>query len=222
MTYIGKGLYSKAQFEDEAKENGVARAMPARVVHTLKWGDAILVAQWLPDREKQDQFKQEQMSIIEGEEPKKKFRRFGAAEVFGYFNVTGLNMNAPDEMKKMLASRLKVTGMIDHGPAGKRVTRRCGSYGVAVTYFVEDTIAEILDKAAEVEKEVGAVFKWFVTGKLERIEPNVTLDPAKFSRGVVKVDVEGDLFMQAGKFSPGVSFIFNYERKSYQPKKEDQ
>ena len=24
------------------------------------------------------------------------------------------------------------------------------------------------------------------------------------------------------KFSPGVSFIFNYERKSYQPKKEDQ
>ncbi len=218
LLYVGQGLYSVPQFEAEAEKHGVARAMPARIVKTLKWGDSILLAQWVPDREKQRDSRQTQ-TTLEGQEGTVHYKRFGSANVFGYFNVTGLNMgNVPDEAKKALTSMLRVVRIQDHGPGGMPVTRRCGSYVVGSTAFVDDTIEEILTKAAEVEQAMDVKFKWFVTGPFTKID-EIVLDPAKFSRGVVKVEVEG--YLPEGEFEPGVSFVYDYKRKMYQPKETD-
>ena len=128
-------------------------------------------------------------------------------------------MDAPPEAKAKLATVLKVTRVQEYGPAGIRVDRGCGSYGITATYFVEDTIAEILEKAKTIEQEMKVKFKWLVAGCYTKID-HIILDPAKFSRGVLKVEVDGDLLMEAGGFEPGISFIFDYKRKLYAVKEE--
>lgn len=220
LHYVGQGLYSIAQFESEAKEHGVARAMPARIIQTLKWGEPVLLAQWVPDREAQQASRTTQ-TLLDGQKGKATYKRIGSALVFGYFNVTGLNMNVvgtDSELARfMLKQRLDVI-RVQAFEGGKQIARRCGSCTIGATFFVQDSIESIMRKAAEIEKELGTVrFKWFVTGSYTAI-PHVTLEPAKFSRGVVKVEVEGDLFMLPGAFQQSVSFMLDYERKIYQPK----
>src|SRR5439155_10860494 len=85
-----------------------------------------------------------------------RFKRFGAAEVFGYFRVTGLNMTGTPRMKDELTAALDVIETF-HG-AGMHVSRRCGSYVVESTSYVRDTIAEIMEKAAVVEAAHGLRF----------------------------------------------------------------
>lgn len=219
MLYVGK-LYSIARFEAEAEKHGVSRALPAPVVGTLAWGDSIMLAQWQPDHEAQKASRAMQMTV-EGGEGHITFKRIGSAKVFGYVGVTGLNMDAPPEAKAALASKLKIVRTVEYEPGGMQVSRECGSYGIGATHYVADTIAEIIEKAKDIEKEMGVTFKWFVAGRYVRIDDPVVLDPCKFTRGVLKVDVDGDL-LSGGDFEPSINFIDGYKRQRYARKEEKQ
>ncbi len=216
LLYVGK-LYGIARFEAEAEKHGVARALPASIVGTLKWGEACILAQWQPDREAQRTF--HQASLVEGEAPTKHFKRIGSAKVFGLFHVTGLNMDAPPEAKAALAGRLNIERTVEYGPGGMTVSRACGSYGIGATHFVSDTIAEIIEKAKDIERETGATFKWFAAGRYVRVDHPVILDPCKFTRGVLKVEVDGDL-LPSDEFEPAINFLYDYKRKLYARKEE--
>ena len=222
LLYVGK-LYSVARFEAEAEKHGVARALPAPFVGKLKWGDPIMLAQWEPNQEAQRESRTTQMTV-EGQKGHVSFKRIGSAKVFGYFHVTGLNMSVvgggstADLAKDALSRKLRIVRFVV-GPG--RVDRVCGSYGISSTAFVEDTLEEIMAKAKEVEQSMGVKFKWFVAGRYVRIDDPVVLDPCQFTRGVLKVEVDGDLLPQ-GEFEPGINFIFDYKRKLYAPKEEEQ
>lgn len=231
LHYVGKGLYSRQQFESEAKTAGVARALPARVVRTLIWADRILLAQWAPDTAAQRASMTFQDTLLPFDDVEHagtrglRFKRFGDAEIFGSFRVTGLNLTAPGNRpaeilaNKMLAFRLKVVGV---DTTMFSVRRRCGSYTVGATYYVTDTIEEILDKAAGIEEELGVRFKWFVAGVYEPLGGVVTLSPARFSRGVVRVDVENFPETPAKESdSHAVSFVLDYSKRTYVRRDEE-
>ena len=218
LLYVGK-LYSIARFEAEAEKHGVARALPAPFVGALKWGDPIMLAQWQPDQEAQRASRTTQMTV-EGQKGHVNFKRIGSAKVFGYFTVTGLNMNASPVAQAILGSRLNIVRTVEYGPDGMVVDRVCGSYEIVATHYVADTLEEIMAKAKDVEKEIGVKFKWFVAGRYMRIDDPVVLDPCQFTRGVLKVEVDGDLLPE-GEFEPAVNFLYDYKRKLYAPKEEE-
>lgn len=235
MHYVGKGLYTRVQFEAEAKTAGVARALPARVVRILKWGDRILLAQWVPDMAAQRASMTFQQTLDGSHSTRgMTFTRFGDAEIFGSFRVTGLNMTVLDsnltkgnrlaeaDAKARLAGRLSVVGV---DTSSSNVHRRCGSYTVGMTYYVTDTIEQILDKAAVIEEKLNIKFKWFVAGVYEPLSGQVTLSPARFTRGIVRVEVENFPESAAktqitGKFTddPGthaINFVLDYSKRTY-------
>lgn len=230
MLYVGKGLYNVAQFETEAAKSGVARAVKADQLKRMSWSDPVLLAQWLPDTAAQRAtmtFQETFEPTVVGTTRGLRFKRFGKAEVFGYFRVTGLNMAATPRMKSELLAKLDVVETVDHGPGGARVVkRRCGSYGVQSTSYVRDTIAEILGKAAVIEEAHGLKFRWFACGGFEPLV-EMSLDPARFSRGIIKIDMdipseqlfEGSL-PEGDDARPKINYILDYERKTYQKKGE--
>lgn len=226
LHYVGQGLYTIAQFETEARKSGVARALPARVVRSLRWGDRILLARWMPDSAAQRASMTFQQTLDGGRSTRgMTFTRYGDAQIFGSFRAIGLNMRVEGggetevEAKSLLASQLNVVGA-DMSPIGVR--RRCGSYTIGATYYVTDTIEEILDKAAKIEKARGVRFKWFVTGVYESLGRPVTLCPARFSRGIVRVEVEGFPETPAKETdSHTVGFVLDYSRRTYIRKGDD-
>ena len=205
MNYVGSRVYSTSTFEREATVRGVSRGIAPRLLRSVQWGDPVLLAMWMPNREEQARFKVENGRMA----------RLGDAEVFGYFRVAGLNMDAPEEAKVALAGMLRVVS-VNMEPI--HVERRCGSYTIQASYEVLDTIEEIADKAAEVEGLLGVRFKWFIGGRYAPIRPPVTLLDARFTRGLTAVEVEGlSLDAPARQTTFRLDSITEYKRKLYRP-----
>ena len=188
LHYVGK-IYSVRKFIAEARRYGVSRCLPASIVKHLKWGQPILLA---------------------------KYRRTedgtGEAVVFGYFTISRLrHANMTAEAERELRSRLRVRGVIDSGP--QLVCRGCGSYYVGGLVLVEDEVDEIVEKAEEVAENYGIRIKWFVEGEFRPLGPLI-LRPAKFSRGLVKVEIE-DLNLEIGKVERAVVFSYDYRQQKY-------
>lgn len=213
LNYVGSGVYSVPVFEAEARRIGVSRGLPMRIIRTLSFGDKILLAQWNPDREEQERLRPA------AQEAGGKYFRVGSAEVFGYFTVSGLSFRCEDpEMVAALVSTLHVQMLVE---ANERVDRMCGTGIIGVRYFVTDSVEDVIVKAQTVEREMGRGkrFKFFVTGAYSRIE-RMTLSPAKFSRGVVKVDVSAPLADELPLQPSEVDELRGYQRRMYVPKEQ--
>lgn len=213
LNYVGGGVYSVPVFEAEAKRVGVSRGLPARIIKTLKFGDKILLAQWKPNHAEQERLKPVAQS--EGG----KYFRVGSAEVFGYFIVRGLNFRCEDpEMVAGLVGLLHIEMMVE---CNETVERMCGTGVIGVRYYVSDSVEDIIRKAQTVEKEIsrGAKFKFFVTGEYHKMD-KVEIASAKFSRGVVKVEVSEPLADAANDRAAEVALLKDYSRRMYVAKDE--
>jgi len=189
LHYVGAGLYNVSRFEAEATRMGVQRTVSFNMLGSLKFGDQILLAHWMGNRQRQ-------------------------AEVFGYFVVSGVSDNLPREVTERLWGTLDVVQVVEGGGSEKRA---CGSYAVGSTAVVRDSIAEIVGKVREVCGEMGVdptKFKWFLRGEYGRVGSFV-LDPAKFTASYMKVDVDGLDLEAPPKGDHLLVWLYDYEQRRY-------
>lgn len=137
----------------------------------------------------------------------------GVASVFGYFVISGLNITASNELKRRLFSQLDITKSYEG--CGK-VQRSCGSYVITASHIVNNSLADIIEKAQTLAKEMNEKVKYFIAGNFYEVQ--TIIEDVNFSRSLVEVD-----FGEVGEitdFGNYVGFIQDYNKKTYIPKKE--
>lgn len=129
LHFIGRGLYSKEEFVVECERHGANRAFPSFILRKMKFGDKILLAQYKADRDKETNLALKQ----------------GRAEVFGYYAIHGLNLDAwqNEEFRKRLVSQLHVVAT---NTGGGTISRKCGSYTIGVSYTITDELKDVIEK----------------------------------------------------------------------------
>jgi len=209
LHYIGSRLYPKEVFIKEAEKFGVNRCLPLKIIKKFSWGDRILLATFIP--QKVDII--EQQVLINGKLEKydgRKNRKGGKGEVFGYFDIRGLNLIASNEFKTALTSQLNI---ISTKEVNQGVQRQCGSYVISSAHTVTDSIADIIKKAEILSKEKQEKVKFFVTGKFYPL--TAIIDNATFTRTIIEVEITEEL-------KPGdiinetvIGMIENYNKRAY-------
>lgn len=213
LHYIGRGLYSADSFEEEAGREGVARAFPRSILARMRFGDPVLLAQF-----EGDPFRPKRRDRRGRERP---VNNVGKAHVFGVFRISGLNMRASDDETRIaFHDRLDIIEIVTGTPP-HTVRRNCGSYEVRATFIVRDDIPDLCRKAGEAEAEAGGRIRFFATGSFYPVAPHLTLDPARFNRAPIQVDLTGyNIDEPPETEGRTVAFIFDYEQRSYIPKAE--
>lgn len=207
LHYIGhgpRGVYTPARFVAEATKIGVNRSIPARWLRGMQWGESVLLGTWDGKKDREGHRK----------DPND---REGTASIFAYFILTGLNLSASKDCKKMILKNLHIVETVERETT--RVERACGSYEIGATSYVKETIAEIVAIGEEIAEKRGEKIKWFIGGPIRALKEYVTLDPAKFTRTILNVStqvsltegLDGDGEVRTG----GVSFVFSYELRKY-------
>ena len=213
LHYIGKGLYSAASFEEEAARHGVARAFPRSTLARMRYGDPILLGQFEGDPLR---------TRLTGKDGKAgRFEHMdGKAHVFGVFRIAGLNVKASDNATRDAFDRRLTILSVRQGEP-EQVERACGSYSTGgITIWVADDIPDLCRKATEAEAETGGRLRFFATGPFHPIAPHLLVDPVRFNRAPIEVDLTGyDLAdPPAAPDGRAVVFIFDYEQRTYIPK----
>jgi hypothetical protein len=200
LHYVGRKTYRNCDyFEQEAKRLGVQRAVPFYMLKNFKWGERVLLATWLYDKENQR----------------------GSAEVFGYFTVDSIVQNLPKEVVDKLLQKLDVESVSSGESTFER--RRCGDYSIRSTIFVRDSVEDLAEKAKEACRECGVDpndFKWFLRGSYTPVE-SFLMTPARFTRSYIKVSfvsTEGDAEPTESKKS--LVWIYDYRQRGYVKKSE--
>lgn len=256
LHYAGGRVYDKPErFIREARRLGVARAMPKTFLRAMSFGDAVLVGNWTPRRCSCDLVDRRRgvIAFVEAGSnaewrPNPACAKHGTdrdalegfATVFAGFRLTGVNVNASEAARAAMHKRLKIVD-VEVLEEPRRVERECGGYSIVVVAHVSNTIEEVVKAAQEVEVETGEPVKLFMTCGPEHVReigpPYVTLDPAKFTRTVLRVDIE-DGSMASGVTVVGesyrrwdddlaplnpawvdVNFVMDYSSRRYVPKK---
>jgi uncharacterized protein YbaR (Trm112 family) len=138
----------------------------------------------------------------------RKNKTAGQADVFGYFTVHGININASPELKKRLFSSLDV---VETSEPNTKVQRQCGSYSISQSLVVTNTIEDIIQKAEDLAFEMHEQIKIFAGGNFYTI--NAVISPVNFSRTIVVVELAEELKAEDNKTT--VNFIYDYEKRSY-------
>lgn len=193
LHFIGQHLYGKEAFIQEARKFGVRRALPENIVRNLRWGEPILLAVY--DKENKE------------------------AEVFGYFTIDKISpVFENPEAEKELLSKLKVVKVSSSG-AGMRIDRRCGSYILGSTYYVANTVEEIVDSAKEIKEKYDVKVKWFVEGGLKLFKKPFRMRVA-FTRSATKIELEKPIYeIESEEVAPKIQTVKEYRQRRYLPKK---
>jgi len=195
LHYIGVGIYRREIFEREAVKLGVQRAIGFNLLSSLEFGQPILLAHYCG-------------------------RGSDTAEVFGYFTVTGVSHNLPKEVASELLETVNVV-KVDSTPVA--VTRACGSYVVGTTAYIDETLESLVDKIKQACEKHGINpnnFKWFIKGEYHPFKNSIVLTPIKFTRGYMKVKIEGLDLKQQQIEDRNMVWVFDYERRMYLTKRE--
>lgn len=193
LHYVGAKLYDPARFSAEAAKYDVQRAVPFSTLMAMEYGDTVLTAV---------------------------FEQPDVANVFGYFIVDGISTNMPSALFNMLLKRLDV---VDFKPCSQFVRRGCGSYTLAASVVVRDSlhglVCKIADFCAEVQMKPDS-FKWFVTGQFTMLENPVRLQPKKRHRGYERVQVDLKLEPAEESETVKIDWIIDYKRRRYLNRKD--
>lgn len=199
------GIYGKDVFIKEAKQIGVNRSLPYFLIKKLKWGDKILLANFEP-------LHIGETYLDKGNPMSKKFQD-GIANIFGYFVVSGLNLTASQELKERLYKQLDIFSSND---MPKAVKRSCGSYVVSVSHIVTNSLADIIEKAQLLSKEMNEKVKYFVGGNFYELQGKV--EGINFSRSIIEVEFSDVNNIE--EIQTQVGFIQDYNKRGYVPIKE--
>jgi len=129
--YIGTNYYTQTNFVREAERIGIQRAVSFGTLKHLKFGERILLANFIPNP-----------NATKAERQKK----IGTAAVFGYMTITGISHTLPPEYSAQLLEKLDTITNINQS---KNVLRACGNYTIGTTTTITSTLAEVLEKLEE-------------------------------------------------------------------------
>jgi hypothetical protein len=207
LHYVGSKLYPKSIFIKEAQTLGVNRCLPNRIIKHLKWGDRILLGNFIPNP-----------TIAINLTDKRKNKKDGIAEVFGYFEIEGLNLMASKEFKDKLRQQLNINASVPVPLTP--IQRQCGSYTLSSAFVVSDTIKEIIEKAEKIP--INEKVKFFVTGPFH--QANLTVNNINFTRTIIEVETSQMIFPTLNTNLPPptnnvLGMIDNYNKRSYIAKK---
>lgn len=127
--FVGKDYYTQTSFSREATVKGVQRAVSFGNLKGLKFGDRILLANFIPSAK-----------------PDERKKKIGSAQIFGYFTLTGISHTLPPEYKEALLEKLDV---IQNNTEAKSTLRACGSYICGGNATITNTLAEVLTAITE-------------------------------------------------------------------------
>lgn len=231
LHYVGSKLYPKEIFIAEAEKCGVNRCLPLRIIKGLKWRDKILLATFNAKEIELtcDNCKKcgettcgndtENLSCFElGKVDGRKNKKDGTAQVFGYFTISGLNLTATEEFKRILTSQLDIVRSTN---CNWKVQRQCGNYTLASSHIINNSIEEVIEKVEKLAKERQEKIKFFIAGEFYPL--NITLNPINFSRTLIPIELEVALTGRFNNCPQGeVGFIFDYNKRAYIKKKDKQ
>lgn len=209
LHFIGSRVYGQDNFTFEAKRLGAQRAIASAILRQIKWGEKLLIATWIPQERSTSEWK--------------RFNK-GTGSIFGYMQVTRvvpLFSEKQEEFMKALMSEMHVV-RADYSDAGASVERMCGSYTTGASFFVTDTIEEIVDAAVEIAKSAYVKVRFFVAGAFYDM-PNgmLELPNINFTRGYTRVNIPSIEALEKIEMEEiRVQSISNYGRRAY-VKKED-
>ncbi len=199
LHYIGKGLYTRKTFETEARKYGVSRAIPIKIAKSMKWGEKIFLAFF--EGLKEDCTEQE-------------------ALVFGYFTIDKVNYQLPDELRDKFLSQLDVVHHEDYtkgGSEGLGVSRKCGSYSIASSTTVTNSLQECLEKYEQICLKHGINPKIFLQGDYCPIEPIRVFAP--FTRSVARLELPINGVGESKEPEKAAQQIKDYKKNHYMPKR---
>lgn len=212
LHFIGRGLYSQAVFEREAKRLGVQRACSFRFLHSLDYGVPILLGYHIRDY---------RVTLRKKDVDMRKHPE-GTGEIIGYFNVEALVHNLDEDIREDLMFSLDCDcSSVPPTNAGR--SRACGSYSILAICSCRnswDEILTVIKQACELHNQDPASFRYFIQGTYHRFETPISLDPIKFMRGYEKVEImELDLTKQEVE-TRNLVWIFDYKQRRYLKLKE--
>ena len=194
LIFIGKSLYTTNIFERESKRYGIQRAVSFSSLHSLKFGDPILLARYISP-------------------PKSDNQQLGQAEIFGYFTLSGLSHNLPKPVTLELNSSLNIIKTLNNPHS---ISRACGSYSIGTVTIIKDTLEELVQKIKTLNIHVNK-HKWFITGKYVPLTPFLLQD-IKFCRGTKTVNIQSLNIVSQHTTQFSLIWIYNYRQRKYMPK----
>ncbi len=185
LHYAGSRLYSPEKFEAEAGRIGIARALPAFAIKNLAWGDTILLATFEGRKDADGKALKDSSG---------KPDRWGRANAWGYFVLSGLNLDAPPELREALMRALHVIRVEKFPPI--KVERECGSYFIESAAYVRESLREIVERLEGVRIGLDRngmdkpKIRLFITATgMRPLAPHMTIEPVPFTRTIVQVDL---------------------------------
>jgi len=219
LHFIGNKLYQKDIFIAEAKQVGINRCLPFNLILHRTWGEKILLGIYTAN----SNYKEEQVKILNEKAIKagknkiytpdeidgRKNRTQGTAEVFGYFIVSGINIQASNDFKQALMAQLDIVQTTE---VNNTIQRQCGSYIIGTSSIVKNTIEDITRKTEQLSLERKEKIKLFIAGEFREL--NLTLTPINYSRTLISTDITEipeEKLLNTNK----VSFIYDYKKRTY-------
>jgi len=205
------GIYGKDVFIKEAKQIGVNRSLPYFLIKKLKWGDKILLANF-EGRHIGEIEKLEYPNLNGDTEISRRFQD-GVANIFGYFVISGLSLTASQELKSKLYAQLDI---VESNNQPTQYKRSCGSYTISSSHVVTNSLADIIEKAQALSKEMNEKVKYFIGGNFYELQGKV--EGINFSRSLIEVEFNG--IENIEEIQIQVGFIQDYNKRAYVPIKE--
>lgn len=210
------GIYGKEVFIKEASQIGVNRSLPYFLIKKLKWGDTILLANFEGRNAGKKQIQicdcEIQPCLLHEKFENRKFQD-GIANIFGYFVISGLNLTASLELKAKLYTQLDIVSSNDKSIA---IKRSCGSYVISASHIVTNTLADIIEKAQTLAKDMNEKVKYFIGGNFYELQGKI--EGINFSRSLIEVEFTG--LEEIEEISQQVGFIQDYNKRGYIPIKD--
>ena len=203
LHFVGRGIYSKEEFMNEAKMIGISRRIPNFQLKRMKWDQEILLGTYEKDAVTTD----------------------GKCNCFGYTKITGLNLTCSDALREKLNASLNI---VKYDIVNRTVNRLCGSYTIGSTAYVTDTLKEVIEKGDSLTVEMGEKISWFIKGGFRNFMEDLVFQPIVFSRTIKTIETDRNLL----EISQGVdtertlgesgyiNFVLDYNQRKYVKKTE--
>jgi hypothetical protein len=248
LHYIGSKLYPKEIFIKEAKEIGVNRCLPLNMIGKLKWGDKILIGNFLA----KDTISEKElcpkcrielehiqlMNVNQGN-----FEDvFGCPKCLEEVDRDKSIKEKIDKRKNKKGGTAKVFGyfiisglnmtaseefkqnltsqleIVETNNNRIQYNRRCGNYTIGISHIIKNSLEDIIEKAKNLSKQMNEKVKFFVAGYFYPLSLDLT--PINFSRTLISVNIETELNTVNNSYNKEVGFIYDYNKRAYIKKKE--
>jgi hypothetical protein len=229
--YIGKSVYTRKKFVDEANNIGVSRAIMWTMLQKLKFGQIVYTSFWTSNKtinNKEDRNDENKLPIFSDQEGRRHIK-IGRAETFGFFQLSGLNMDSLtsdlllEQLRKMGKDAKEVRSSGSEG-VPPDMKRACGSMKIGSCIILDPTttLQEIYEALVQIKEDLKNdpdlkthKIKTFLTGSFYEFEKDQVFDNVSFSRSLSELNLP-ERFKEVEELT--INVIKEYSQNKYNKK----